>query len=370
MKKILFLCVAVAVVLSACMKNERTYCINGSWQDGDGQVVYLKKKIGKKLYEVVDSAIVKEGVFNMKGALPKIVERTLFVGKKSNILIMDSIPINVNCITKVRNIKGKEFKNTDVKIDGSKNQKIFHDYLKLKQAEMFMMLGVSMMAQKGDKKMLDSIAQVYITTKKNTREKTLKLVTSNPDSYSSAIILKNDVAKSEPLADVKKYYKGLTWIVKKSSVGKELKAEIEKIEKTADGSVAPDFTLPDMEGKDVKLSDLRGKYVIIDFWASWCGPCCREITTVKKIYKKYHDKGLEVIGLSLDNKKDKWLGAVKKYDMPWIQVSDLKGWECPVAKTYSVTGIPRVFLLDKEGKIISSKLKGEELAKKMDELFK
>lgn len=370
MKKILFLGVAVAVVLSSCMKNQRTYTIQGSWEKGDGEIVYLKKNLGNKKYDVVDSAVVKDGVFKMTGALPKIVERTLFVGKKTNNLIMDSVPINVTCKTIIKNIKGKELKRTDVKVEGSKNQKIFHDYLKLKQAEMFMMLGVSMMAKKGDKKMLDSIAQVYVTTKKNTQEKTLKLITSNPDSYTAAILLKNDVSKSAPLADVKRYYNDLTWIVKKSSVGKELKAEIEKIEKTADGSVAPDFTLPDMNGNEVKLSDLRGKYVIIDFWASWCGPCCKEIPTVKKIFKKYHDKGLEIIGVSLDKGKDKWLGAINKYEMPWIQVSALKGWDCPVAKTYTVTGVPRVFLLDKEGKIISSKLRGEDLAKKMDELFK
>ncbi len=374
MNKILFLSMAAAILLLSCMQNKRTYTIQGIWKEGDGQVVYLKESIGKKQYEIKDSAVVENGTFLMKGDLPKIVERTLFVDGKQSIVILDSVPITVTCKTVTKDIKGKELKMTDVKIEGSKNQKIFKEYLGLKQAEMFMMLGVSFAGQKAkkenDKAMLDSIAQLYVSTKRSTREKTLKLIKKNPDFYVTAILLKNDVAKSEPLADVKKYYADLSSRVKRSSVGQDLKKVIEQIEMTADGSVAPDFILPDMNGKKVRLSDLRGKYVIIDFWASWCGPCCKEIPTVKSIYEKYNSKGLEILGLSLDHNKDKWLGAIEKYNMPWIQVSDLKGWECEVAKLYNVTGIPRVFLLDKEGKIISSKLRGEELSNKMDELFK
>ena len=101
---------------------------------------------------------------------------------------------------------------------------------------------------------------------------------------------------------------------------------------------------------------------MLDFWASWCGPCLREVPNVKAIYEKYHDKGFEIFGVSLDETAGPWKAAIKKNDMNWHHVSSLKGWECPVAKQYNVTGIPRMYIIDPEGKIIAQDLRGEELA--------
>ena len=372
MKNLFLTIIAIMVLLSSCV-NERTYTIQGNWKNAEGKVVYLKEKIGKKEYTIVDSAVVKSGKFKMVGKLPEIVERTVFIEKNHELVILDSVPININVESIVKKIRDKEIKRLKITLKGSINQELFKKYLEIKKAEMFMMLGVSMAGKKAketnDNSMLDSIAKMYLKTKKNTKIKTLKLVKDNLDTYFAAIITNSDIAKSQKFDVTKEIYNQLSNRVKASSVGKTLKKTIDRIEKTAIGSIAPDFTLPTLDGKKITLSSLKGKYVIIDFWASWCGPCCRELPTVKRIYDKYKDKGLEIIGLSLDDKKERWTKAIEKYEMTWIQASDLKGWECPVAGLYNVTGIPKVFLLDKEGKIMSSTLRGEELEKEMDKIF-
>ena len=128
------------------------------------------------------------------------------------------------------------------------------------------------------------------------------------------------------------------------------------------GVEAPEFSIKGMNGEEIELKNYAGKYVLLDFWASWCGPCLREVPNVKAIYEKYHDKGFEIFGVSLDETAGPWKAAIKKNDMNWHHVSSLKGWECPVAKQYNVTGIPRMYIIDPEGKIIAQDLRGEELA--------
>ena len=136
------------------------------------------------------------------------------------------------------------------------------------------------------------------------------------------------------------------------------------------GYMAPDFTLPDStEKKKYTLSALRGKYVLLDFWASWCGPCKAEIPYLKKAYTNFHHKGFEIMSVSLDDKKDKWTSALKQFQMPWIQVSDIKGFSSIVNDLYHVPSIPKTLLLDKTGKIIATDLRGDALNKKLEELL-
>ncbi len=135
------------------------------------------------------------------------------------------------------------------------------------------------------------------------------------------------------------------------------------------GDEAPDFTLNNPEGQDVKLSSLRGKYVLIDFWASWCGPCRMENPNVVRLYDKYKDKGFAIYGVSLDKDKAAWLAAIKKDNLTWTHGSDLKFWNSAVAQTYGVNAIPATFLLDKEGKVIAKNLRGNALEAKIGELL-
>lgn len=134
------------------------------------------------------------------------------------------------------------------------------------------------------------------------------------------------------------------------------------------GSDMPDFKLPDKDGKDFTLSSLRGKYVLVDFWASWCGPCMREMPNVVKLYKECKGKNFEIVGVSLDKEKSAWLNAVKNNKMQWIQVSDLKGWATAPVKLCNVSAVPFTVLVDPQGKVVALDLRGEELIKKVKEI--
>ena len=157
--------------------------------------------------------------------------------------------------------------------------------------------------------------------------------------------------------------------IKASHFGKVVKDVLDKSKTTAIGGAAPEFTLNDVNGKPVSLASFKGKYTLVDFWASWCGPCRVENPTVVKAYNTYKSKGFEILGVSLDDKKENWEKAIAQDKLAWTQVSDLKGWRSDVAALYGVKAIPMNYLLDKDGKIIAKSLRGEELIKKLGEVL-
>ncbi|OON69498.1 TlpA disulfide reductase family protein [Hymenobacter sp. CRA2] len=138
---------------------------------------------------------------------------------------------------------------------------------------------------------------------------------------------------------------------------------------TAVGALAPDIQLAGADGQLIPLSSLRGKYVMIDFWASWCGPCRQENPNVVRLYNAYKNKGFEIYGVSLDQDKDKWLKAIRADGLTWTHVSDLKGWQSKAGQAYGVQSIPATVLIDPQGRIIAKNLRGEALAKKVAALL-
>lgn len=148
-----------------------------------------------------------------------------------------------------------------------------------------------------------------------------------------------------------------------------IKQSIAGVENTKVGAVAPDFAMPDADGKSVSLSDFRGRYVLVDFWAGWCGPCRRENPNLVRAYDTYGGEEFEILGVSLDNQKPYWQAAVEADGLTWPQISDLKKWNSPVVGMYAIKGIPANFLLDPEGVIIAKNLRGPALEAKLAELF-
>lgn len=190
------------------------------------------------------------------------------------------------------------------------------------------------------------------------------------DSDVAPYFIEMNMLRMMSLEQISSFYDRFTNRVKQTEKGREIGERIALLKKLAPGSFAPEFELTTSDGKKIALKDLRGHIVLLDFWASWCGPCMDEMSNVKALYEKYHDRGLEIVGISMDNNKAKWEGAIERAGLVWHHVSSLKGMNrCPVAKLYQVVAIPKLYIVDKDGKIIAKDLRGEDLREKMDELF-
>lgn len=150
---------------------------------------------------------------------------------------------------------------------------------------------------------------------------------------------------------------------------KEFVSYVDRLKKTAIGQPAPEISLPTPEGKVVSLSSFKGKYVLVDFWAKWCGPCRQENPNVVKAYKQFNGKGFEILGVSLDRVKQDWIAAIQEDGLVWTQVSDLKYFDCQAAKDYNIEGIPFSVLVDPNGVIIAKNLRGIDLQKKLEEVL-
>ncbi|TKC56913.1 AhpC/TSA family protein [Pedobacter hiemivivus] len=201
-------------------------------------------------------------------------------------------------------------------------------------------------------------------------QKMLVFAKNNPNSYFALQALSESVSGYGVKSDmVLPLFNKLSEPLRLSYTGQGLYKLLNAHIVTAIGVNAPNFTQQDVNGKSVSLVDFKGKYVLIEFWASWCSPCRAESPNLLKQYASFKDKGFEILGVSVDSDKAKWLEAIKKDGLTWPQISDLKGWDNEARKVYGISGVPANFLVSPEGKIIGSHLMGEALNKKLAELM-
>jgi len=225
--------------------------------------------------------------------------------------------------------------------------------------------------QKKDTAYLHVVDKHFREKIKNMQAKQLEYARNNPSSYFSLVALSELASSAASAAMAQPVYDKLDESLKSSPTGKDLEARLHALTAVVTGSMAPDFTENDVNGKPITLSQIRGKYkyVLVDFWASWCHPCREETPNLSRQYQLYKDKGFQVLSVSLDDNKTRWQDAIAKDGMPWLHVSDLKGWNNEAGKLYGVRGVPASFLIDPQGKIVATNLRGEELVNKLKELF-
>ncbi len=344
-----------------------TYLLTGNINGLDNGWAYLYHP--EKEQQVPDSAEIVNGSFTFKG----IAVQPEFVLLGYDQHGQKRFPLGFFLEGGKITIKGTVDSLYKADITGSAAQEELKKFNALrkpieeKQKELYEAYQVASMS--GDAQKAGEIQRQYEALEGESKALVAKFVKENPASYVSAFQLAQTFAYDAVPEELEPLYSGLDEKIKTSHFGKAVKKSLDAAKATAIGSEAPDFILNDVNGKPVSLAAYKGKYILLDFWASWCGPCRQENPAVVKAYNTYKSKGFDILGVSLDEKKDKWEQAIKQDNLTWTHVSDLKGWESDVAALYEVRAIPMNYLLDKEGKIIAKSLRGEDLIKKLGEIL-
>jgi peroxiredoxin len=337
----------------------------------NGCKVYLNYQTDDKV--IMDSTAVTNGKFSFKGSVSDLsYGRMVFDHENKGSYWVMNLGDHIYFYIANENYKIAIKDSLErATISGSATHKTYAAYLKQINGGFMNIIDsarreMNTAYEKGDTNLQKAIKVKYDNKFEAMRVNEIKYIKANPASYYSIISLV-DVSNARPLSEVETLYNGLDPKIQETTSGKELKARFVAARTIQVGKQAPEFEQPDVNGKMVKLSDFRGRYVLVDFWASWCHPCRDENPNLVKAYAVYKDKGLEVLGVSLDDTQTRnaWIKAIEKDGLPWIHVSDLKGWQNQVAVLYGIRAVPQNYLIDPQGKIIAQNLRGEDLTTKL-----
>jgi len=365
MKKIFFVLLAILFLNIHAQAQDSAFVINGNLEKIKDGTIFLN--IYKDAETFRDSAVIKDGKFHFSGFVSSPFFASLTMPDRKNdyfTFYVEPTTIQVtgrgDSLT-LLTVKGSSL-NSDDKLLKERmkaiskweagNSKIYEEAYK-----------------KQNRKVMDSLDQVDFDILAAKRKVVSAFVKENPKSMRSAMAVLENYGYYAEASDVEPLYNELDKKIKNSAKGKEIKNMIDTYARVAIGKTAPDIIQFTPDSSKLSLSSLKGKYVLIDFWASWCGPCRRENPNVVAAFNQFKDKGFTVFGVSYDTKKAAWLKAIATDHLDWKQVSDLNGWKNSTSDQYGIKAIPSNVLINRNGVIIAKNIFGEKLVKKLHEVM-
>lgn len=361
MKRLLIILVLFPLISIAQTKT-KGFVINGkldNFQDG----LEIKLIQNGEALEMTSTTL-KQGKFTLKGSVKQPVLCFVMIGGEK--------PVELFLENKVISFKGDKNEPGKFKIEGSSSHKdwtvFIGAFLPLAQQ---MSTEASIINNTMPGPARDSMMTLYTGYQQKIQDEIDKLVAKKPSSVITPFVLNVTYQFNDDIVLLEKRFNMLDETTRNSESGKQLLTFIGQNKIGAIGTEALDFTMADTTGIPVALSSFRGKYVLLDFWASWCGPCRKENPTVVENYNKFRSKNFTVFSVSLDRpgKKDEWLNAIHEDNLTWTHVSDLQFWSNAAAQLYNIHGIPQNFLIDPKGKIVAKGLRGPALEAKLCELL-
>ena len=368
MKKIIIPLLAIAVLIGCNRLKENEYKLTVKI-DGieNGTNVLVKKANEENLPVDVDSTQVMDGAF----VLQNFVETP-----EMHYIFIEGVKGNLGYIAEPGTITVTAYKDSISKsiLKGTPSNDDFNRFIvesrKISNKITAVREQFTEATKTGDTVTINTLRETYAELMTEAGEYEKDFIKDNPDSFVSLVILERLLLmNATPVEEIKNMFDPFSEELKNSVKGKKISEQLSQLTKTSVGSTAPDFEGPTPEGETLALNDVKGKVTIIDFWAAWCKPCRVENPRVVEMYNKYREKGLSIVGVSLDRSGDDWKKAIADDGLTWNHVSHLQYWQDPIARMYNIRAIPATFILDQEGKIVARDLRGPDLEAKIAEML-